>query len=140
MSQPRVLKVAVLLLIVFVVLAASEGCRRAANLTEVQRVRSGAVDIVLFSRDGVLHLKDPFTIEFRSVSGGDLVNVGAVRASATMPMPGMPMFGSLEIRPTNAPGRYIANAKLEMAGGWRIALEWDGPAGRGAVNFAGTVQ
>jgi hypothetical protein len=109
-------------------------------LTEVQRVKSGAVEIVLLSHDGVLHLKDPFTIEFRSASGGNLMNVGSVHASATMPMPGMPMFGSIEIRPTNAPGRYTANGKLEMAGGWRIALEWDGPAGRGAVNFSGTVH
>ena len=125
---------------VFVFLAASEGCRRAANLTEVQRVRSGTVDIVVLSRDGVLHQKDPFTIEFRSVSGGDLVNVGTVHASANMPMPGMPMFGTIDVRPADAPGRYTAKGNLEMTGGWRIALEWEGAGGRGAVNFAGTVQ
>jgi len=125
---------------VFVFLAASAGCRRAASLTEVQRVRSGTVDIVVLSRDGALHQKDPFTIEFRSASGGDLVNVGTVRASANMPMPSMPMFGNIEVRAADAPGRYTAKSNLEMTGGWRIALEWDGPAGRGAVNFAGTVQ
>jgi hypothetical protein len=109
-------------------------------LKEVQRISSGAVNVVLLSDDGTLHQKDPFTIEFRSASGGDLVNVGTVHASANMPMPGMPMFGTIEVRPTDAPGRYIAKGNLEMTGGWRIALEWDGPAGRGAVNFAGTVQ
>ena len=119
---------------------ACAGCRQPTNLTEVQRVKSGDLDIVLLSRDGALHLKDPFTIEFRSVSGGDLLNVGNVRASASMPMPGMPMFGTLEVRPADVPGRYTAKGNLEMAGGWRIAVEWDGPAGRGAVNFAGTVQ
>jgi hypothetical protein len=98
------------------------------------------VNVVLLSDDGALHQKDPFTIEFRSASSGDLVNVGTVRASATMPMPGMPMFGAIEVRPTDAPGRYTAKGNLEMTGGWRIALEWDGPAGRGAVTFTGTVQ
>lgn len=124
---------------IVILLAASLACQRAANLAEVQRVSSGAITVVLLSRDGALHQKDPFTIEFRSASGG-LVNVGTVRANANMPMPGMPMFGTIEIRPADATGRYIAKGNLEMAGGWRIALEWDGPAGRGAVNFLGTVQ
>lgn len=123
-----------------VLVAACVGCRPETRLTEVQRVKSGAIDIVLLSRDGVLHQKDSFTIEFRSSAGGNLLDAGAVRANVSMPMPGMPMLGSIEIRPTKTAGRYNANTNLDMAGGWRIALEWDGPAGRGAVNFAGTVQ
>ena len=127
--------------LLFVILvAACMGCRQAANLTEVQRIRSGAVDIVLLSRDGALHQKDPFTIEFRSAPGGKLVAMGTVRANATMPMPGMPMFGTIDVRPADEPGRYTAKGNLEMTGGWRIALEWDGATGRGAVNFTGTVQ
>ena len=125
----------------FVVLVATcAGCRPAAKLIEVQRVHSGAVDVILLSRDGALHQKDPFTIEFRSAVAGGLVNVGTVRASASMPMPGMPMFGTIDVRPADAPGRYTATANLEMTGGWRIALEWDGPGGRSAVTFVGTVQ
>lgn len=127
--------------VLFVICVTScAGCRQARNLTEVQRLRSGAVDIILLSGDGVLHLKDPFTLEFRSASGGELVNVGTVRASASMPMPGMPMFGTIEVQAADVPGRYTAKGNLEMTGGWRIALEWDGPAGRGAVTFTGTVQ
>jgi len=125
--------------LIVVLLTVNAACQRAANLTEVQRVNSGAVNVVLLSRDGALHQKDPFTIEFRSASG-ELVNVGALRATANMPMPGMPMFGTIDVRPADAPGRYTATADLEMTGGWRIALEWDGPAGRGSVNFSGTVQ
>jgi hypothetical protein len=140
MSQRATPRVGGLLLVVVVFLAASEGCRRTANLTEVQRVRSGAVDVVLLSPDGALHQKDPFTIEFRSASGGALVNVGIVRASASMPMPGMPMFGTIGVQSADAPGRYTARGNLEMTGGWRIALQWEGPAGRGSVNFTGTVQ
>jgi len=127
-------------LVVSVVIVLVAGCRRAANLREGQRISSGTVSVVLLSSDGVLHQKDPFTIEFRAMTGGELVNVDTVRASATMPMPGMPMFGSIDVRPGNAPGRFTAKGNLEMTGGWRIALEWDGPARRGAVTFAATVQ
>jgi hypothetical protein len=117
------------------------GCGSASKLMEAQRVRSGSLDVVLLSSDGALHQKAPFTMEFRSASDGTLIDVGAVRASANMPMPGMaPMLGSVEVRPADTPGRYTATASLDMAGGWRIALEWDGAAGRGAVNFTATVQ
>lgn len=120
---------------------AGAGCRQAANLTEVQRVSAGPVSVVLLSRDGSLHQKDTFTIEVRSASGGNLVDVGTVRASANMPMPGMaPMFGNIEVRPTGTAGRYAAQANLDMAGGWKIRLDWDGPAGRGTADLTGTVQ
>ena len=121
-------------------LAVSAGCGGAASLTEIQRIHSGVFDIVLLSPDGVLHQKDPFTIEFRSAPGGNLVNVGTLRASANMPMPDMPMFGSIDVRPGDAPGRYTAKGDLEMAGGWRIVLEWDGPTGRETLSFLGTIQ
>ena len=117
------------------------GCGRETSLTEVQRVRSGDVDVVLLSRDGSLHQKGTFTIEFHAGSSGNLVNMGTVRAGASMRMPDMaPMLGSIEVRPTEMPGRYTATESLDMAGGWRFALDWDGPSGRGTVNFAGTVQ
>jgi len=38
------------------------------------------------------------------------------------------------------PGRYQATAEFGMAGAWPMALQWDGPAGRGSVNFEGMVQ
>ena len=37
-------------------------------------------------------------------------------------------------------GRYEATAEFGMAGAWQMALEWDGPAGRGSVTFEGAVQ
>ena len=119
------------------------GCHRGggANLTEIQRIRSGTLDVVLLSpHDALSHGKDTFSIEFRSTSGGGLVDVGNVHATASMAMPGMPMFGSIEVQRTSVPGRYAANSDIGMAGSWRMTIEWDGPAGRGSVNFAGTVQ
>src|SRR5262245_24855443 len=111
------------------------------TLTELQRVRSGMLDVVLLSpRDALRHGQDSFVIEFRSASGGALVDVGAVKGSATMPMPGAPMLGGLDVKRTATPGRYEATSDFAMAGTWRTTIEWDGGAGHGAVTFSGTVQ
>jgi hypothetical protein len=127
--------------LVLAIVALQLGCsgRTAVNVTELQRVRSGGLDVVLLSPHGALqHGKDTFIIEFRS--SGNLVDVGNVRATANMPMPGMAMFGSLDVQRTDVPGRYAASSQFEMAGTWRTAIEWDGPAGKGSVTFSGAVQ
>ena len=129
-------------LILLAVAAAVAGscANNAAKLTELQRVKSGTLDVVLLSpRDALRHGKDTFTIEFRSASGGNLVDVGTVRGSATMPMAGMPMMGSLDVQPTGVAGRYAAACELPMAGTWRMTVQWEG-AGQGSVTFPGTVQ
>jgi Cu(I)/Ag(I) efflux system membrane protein CusA/SilA len=129
-------------------LVVSRNCRsgngepRAADpaATTVQRVRAGDLQIVLISPSGKLTQgRNAFTIEFRSADG-ELVDVGRVRASANMPMPGMVMSSGLQVSPAGVPGRYRATAEFGMAGGWQMAIEWDGPAGRGSVNFEGAVQ
>jgi len=110
------------------------------NLTELQRVKSGTLDVVLFSpRDALRRGKDEFTIEFRAADD-HLVDVGEVRGGATMPMAGTPMFGSLDVKRTNVAGRYAATGEFSMAGTWRLSIEWNGPAGRGSVTFPGAVQ
>ena len=50
------------------------------------------------------------------------------------------MSGGLQVTPTGLPGRYAATAEFGMAGVWRGVIEWDGPAGKGSVNFEGGVQ
>jgi len=110
-----------------------------APMTELQRLKSGALDIVVLSPHGALrHGKDTFTIEFRS--NGNLVDVGSVRTTASMPMPGAAMFGSIDVQRTDVPGRYLANGQFDMAGTWRMTVGWDGPAGKGSVTFSGSVQ
>ena len=127
-----------------VVASTAAGCGRqdaAAKLTELQRLRSGTLDVVLLSpRDVLRHGKDTFIIEFRSTSGGSLTDVGSVHGSANMPMPGMPMFGAIDVKRTNVAGRYAADGQFEMAGTWRMTIQWQGPAGQGSVTFAGAVQ
>jgi hypothetical protein len=117
------------------------GSKDGPNLTEVQRARSGMLEVVLLSPTGGLrHGKDDFVIEFRSAPGGALVDVGTVKGSATMSMAGTPMLGSIDIKKTDVPGRYEATSDLSMAGTWRTTIEWTGPAGQGSVTFSGSVQ
>ena len=107
----------------------------------IQTVRAGELDIVLLSPARTLRQgRNTYTIEFRRTGTTTLVDVGAVRASANMTMPGMVMSGGLEVMPTGVPGRYSATAEFGMAGSWQMAFEWDGPAGKGSVNFEGGVQ
>jgi hypothetical protein len=123
--------------------ATASGCRKAEEapaLKEVQRVHSGALDVVLLSPTGALRQgKDSFVLEFRAADG-QLVDAGTVNVNATMVMAGMaPMLGQTTINPTSTRGRYEMTSDLNMAGSWRFSIEWDGPAGRGSTSLQGTV-
>ena len=52
----------------------------------------------------------------------------------------MVMSGGLQVSATGVPGRYSVTGEFGMAGAWQMATEWDGPAGKGSVNFEGGVQ
>jgi Cu(I)/Ag(I) efflux system membrane protein CusA/SilA len=106
----------------------------------VQTVRAGELEIVLRAPDAALRQgRNTFTIEFRRPDR-TLVDVGTVRASGNMAMPGMVMSSGLQVAPGGAPGRYLATAEFGMAGTWQMSIEWNGPAGQGSVNFQGSVQ
>jgi hypothetical protein len=116
------------------------GERAPARGKVVQQVSAGSVQISLVSPTGTLHQgRNAFTIEFRSADGRR-VDPGVVRASGNMPMPGMVMSSGLRVQPTDVVGRYEASAEFGMAGAWHMAVEWEGPAGKGSVNFEGMVQ
>jgi hypothetical protein len=121
---------------------ASVSCGNTAgsDLIELQRVRAGNLDVVLLSSDGNLsHGKDAITIEFRR--GDALVDVGTVKAGASMVMAGMgPMLGSVFLEKGDAPGRYKADTDLGMSGGWQLKLDWDGPAGKGSTTIQATAE
>ena len=140
MTAPRTTNPVFLAALIAAVAAATCG-RGETRQVELQRVKSGALEVVLLSaRDALVHGKDAFTIEFRSADGAALVDVGDVRASATMPMPGMPMMGSIDVKRTSVAGRYEATGTFEMAGTWRMTIQWDGPVGPGSITFPGSVQ
>jgi hypothetical protein len=111
-----------------------------SNLKELQRAKSGDVEVVLLAAGDALREKDQATLEFRS--GGTLVDVGMVSMSATMAMgSGMPpMMGSSFVTKTETPGRYTIETDMSMAGAWRFEITWDGPAGKGSVTMPGTVR
>jgi hypothetical protein len=112
-----------------------------SDSTIVQTVRADDLEIVLRSADAALRQgRNSFTIEFRRRGTDALVDVGTVRASANMPMPGMVMSSGLQVTPSGVPGRYTATAEFGMAGAWQMAVEWSGPAGQGSVSFQGSVQ
>jgi hypothetical protein len=110
------------------------------QLIELQRVRSGELDVILLSQDGsVTDGKDAVVVEFRR--GDTLTDVGAVKGFASMPMAGLPdMMGSAFLEPSKEPGRYNAELDLSMSGGWQLKLEWDGPAGRGKASIPLTAE
>jgi Cu(I)/Ag(I) efflux system membrane protein CusA/SilA len=107
----------------------------------VSSTRSGDLDIVILSPTGTLRQgRNVFTVEFRSANGGMLVDVGAVRATGNMTMPGMAMSSGMQARSTAVAGRYSAIAEFGMAGTWHFGMEWDGPRGHGSAAFEGMVQ
>jgi copper/silver efflux system protein len=110
-----------------------------ATASVVRRVQSGDLEIALLSPTGSLHTgRNAFTFEFQR--DGRLIDVGAVRATGNMPMPGMVMSSGMEVRPSGVTGRYDASAQFGMAGAWQMSVEWDGPAGKGSASFEGPVQ
>lgn len=112
----------------------------AAPLKELQRVKAGAVNVVLLSSgESIKQGKSTFTVEFRD-EAGNLVDAGMVKVNAMMPMPGMaPMIGDCNVTPTSTKGRYDVASDLGMAGTWRLQVSWNGPAGEGSVSMPGSV-
>jgi len=124
-----------------VMLAAACGQAPPNTMKEIQRTKSGALDVVLLAPSEALPQGKGFAIlEFHD-SSGSLVDVGTVKVNATMPMAGMsPMIGGSDVKPTPAPGRYEIATDFSMAGTWQLAIEWDGPKGRGSARMPGTVR
>ena len=116
------------------------GSNETAQLKELQRVKAGAMDIVLLAPgDSLKQGQGRFVLEFRD-AGGNLVDVGNVMVGASMPMPGMaPMFGESTVTPSATKGRYDVASDLGMAGTWRLQIAWDGPAGKGSASVPGSV-
>jgi YtkA-like len=116
------------------------GGNQTAQLKELQRVKAGALNVVLLAPgDAIKQGKGNFVLEFRDGDGG-LVDVGSVNVGASMPMPGMaPMFGECLVTPSPDKGRYEVVSDFGMAGTWRLQIAWDGPAGKGSASLPGSV-
>jgi Cu(I)/Ag(I) efflux system membrane protein CusA/SilA len=89
-------------------------------------MQRGDMAVALTAADGTVRLgRSDIIVEFRR-SGGTLVDVGTLKAGATMAMPGMAMTAGLSVQRVET-GRYRVSGDYAMAGAWRFTLEWDGP-------------
>jgi YtkA-like protein len=124
---------------VLALLLGSCGGGQTVQLKELQRVKAGAVNIVLLAPgDSLKQGKGSFVLEFRDASG-TLVDAGNVTVGANMSMPGMaPMLGECIVMASDTKGRYDVSSDLGMAGTWRLQVAWDGPAGKGSASLPGT--
>jgi copper/silver efflux system protein len=118
--------------------------RRAAVRDEgavLYAVSSNGLQVRLLSFQNGLHQgANAATLEFRSTSSGELVDVGDVRLTGTMTMPGMAMSSDSSIRAGDVPGRYVVSASFGMAGVWRLTVAWNGSHGAGSVTLDGDVR
>jgi hypothetical protein len=106
----------------------------------VLSVRAGEASATLRSESGALTRgRNQFYVEFRDAAGA-LVDVGDVRLTTAMPMPGMVMSGGVEVLRTSRPGRYLAIGEFTMSGVWQMTLQWSGTAHPGSTSFQGSVQ
>jgi len=107
----------------------------------IRTIETQGMRVTLLSADGRLRQgRNTFFVEFRNIQTGALTDVGDVRASAAMSMPGMTMSGGLRATASNRPGRYTVSGEFGMAGTWQFSIEWNGRAGSGKVAFEGAVQ
>jgi hypothetical protein len=107
----------------------------------LETVRTDDLVITLSNADGTLRQgSNRFRIEFRSVQTNEPIDVGEVRLSGAMTMPGMVMTSPTTISPAGPPGVYDATGEYGMAGSWQMTIAWNGPAGRGSATFDGDVQ
>jgi len=136
------LQFATALILSTLVLACGSAQPEAPKLTELQRTKSGDIEVVLLAKtDALPSGKGQATLEFHTGSDHHLVDVGTVKIGATMPMPGFsPMLGSVFVNKGDSPGRYTLDTDLGMTGTWTLKVEWDGPAGKGSATFPGTVR
>ena len=134
--------VSVLIVSTLVLSACSSSKPDAPKLTELQRTKSGDMDVVLLAqKDAIPPGKSQATLEFQTGADYHLVDVGTVKVGASMEMAGMgPMLGSVFVNKSDTPGRYTLDTDLGMTGTWRLKVDWDGPAGTGSVTFPGTVR
>jgi hypothetical protein len=92
------------------------------ELKQIAEQRAGDHVVRLLSESGQLKQgPNKYVLEFRRVSDNQLVDVGEVRLSSRMPMPGMSdMIGGASATPSDTPGRYNVESDFEMRGKWNF--------------------
>lgn len=85
--------------------------------------------------------KNAFVLQFTSPKDNQPVDAGKVSLSTSMSMPGMaPMIAGATLTPDKAPGRYTGTISFADSGVRRVAVTWEGPAGKGSAKFSVPVR
>lgn len=92
------------------------------ELKQISQQRVGDYLVTLLAENGQLKQgPNKYVMEFRKASDNQLVDVGEVRLSSRMPMPGMSdMIGGAAATPSGTPGRYDVESNFEMRGKWNF--------------------
>lgn len=93
-----------------------------SELKQIAQQRVGDYVVTLLSDTGQLKQgKNKYALEFRKTTDNQLVDVGEVKLSSRMPMPGMSdMIGGASATPSGTPGRYTVESDFEMRGKWNF--------------------
>lgn len=99
-----------------------------SKLRQIQVSQVGDVTVAVLHESGKFTQgKNTAVIETRR--GSTLVDVGEIKVTFSMSMPGMPMVASANVRRAKELGRYIVDFDLsEMSGSWNGMIEF--PDGR----------
>lgn len=105
-----------------VALAACGGKSGGGELKQISQQRAGDYVVTLLSESGQLKQgPNKYVLEFRKASDNQLVDVGEVKLSSRMPMPGMSdMIGGASATPSGTLGRYTVESDFEMRGKWNF--------------------
>jgi hypothetical protein len=103
-------------------LAACGGKGGSGELKQIAEQRAGDHVVRLLSESGQLKQgPSKYVLEFRRASDNQVVDVGEVRLSSRMPMPGMSdMIGGASATPSGTPGRYNVESDFQMRGKWNF--------------------
>lgn len=99
-----------------------KGSGGGGELKQIAQQRVGDYIVTLLSESGQLKQgPNKYAMEFRKASDNQLADVGEVKLSSRMPMPGMSdMIGGAAATPSGTPGRYNIESNFEMRGKWNF--------------------
>jgi hypothetical protein len=122
--------------------ALSLGTAWGADLKAIQTQKAKDMTMTLLSESGQwTQGKNTFVLEFTSDATKQPVDVGKVTLNTSMPMPGMaPMLAGAALSPDKAPGRYLGTISFPDRGARQVTVAWDGPAGKGSIQFSVPVR
>ena len=102
--------------------ACSKSSSSGSELKQIAQQRVGDYVVSLLSDTGQLKQgKNKYALEFRKATDNQLVDVGEVKLTSRMPMPGMSdMIGGASATPSGTPGRYTVESDFEMRGKWNF--------------------